>query len=223
MDELLNPTPDSLRRFLSRWYGPPDRPHATVVVDLGLPQPLRDWHETTSRWSRPLTSMNRIVQPYPDDYEPSVNVFWVENQAVWLWGYQTDAAADPIVLDRENEPGKPWASTQTPLSRFLLQVAVFEALMGAQFGACAIDIAKSAVDAITNPLLPVPTHAWHWLNDAGLWVGDGILVMSAVNDRPGTRPTPASRWWVQIGATAVDQLEYLDSLSVEWVWKGHSL
>jgi len=222
MDALLNPGPKSLERFLIRWYGPPDNDYAPVAIRQPLPDPLREWFETVSRWSRGVSVQNRIVAPYPDEEDPAVQVFWVENQAVWLWGYRGDSGNDPIVLDRENEVGKPWETTNTPLSLFLFQVAVFEALMGAVYGACAIDIAEDAVDQITRPLTPVPTRAWHWLNDAGLWVGTGLLVMSAVNERPGTPATAASRRWVQIGATSEDRLEYLDAFAIEWVWKGHS-
>jgi hypothetical protein len=222
MDELLDPSPESLERFLIRWHGPPDRNRAALALGQALPEPLRKWFETVSRWSREVTVQNRVVPPYPDPEDPAVQVFWVENQAVWLWGYRVDSSDDPIVLDRENEVGKPWQTTNTPLSVFLLQVAVFEALMGARYGASAIDIGEDAVEQITRPLTPVPTRAWHWLNDAGLWVGNGLLAMSAVNDRPGTLPTASSPWWVQIGATSEEPLGYLDSFAIEWVWKGRS-
>jgi hypothetical protein len=222
MDELLNPGPGSLERFLVRWYGPPDKDYAAVAIRQPMPGPLREWFETVSRWSRGVTVQNRIVAPYPDEEDPTVQVFWVENQGVWLWGYRGDSGEDPTVLDRQNEVGKPWETTNTPLSLFLLQVAVFEALMGATYGACAIDIAEDAVNRITHPLTPVPTRAWRWLNGAGLWVGTGLLVMSTVNVPPGTPPTATSGWWVQIGATSEVRLEYLDALAIEWVWKGRS-
>lgn len=220
MDELFNPGPESLERFLTRWHGQPDKEVAAVASGQTVPPPLRSWFETVSRWSHGVGVQNRVVAPYPDEHDTSVQIFWVENQDVWLWGYRADSGDDPIVLDRENEQGKPWETTNTPLSQFLLQVAVFEALMGAPYGGCAIDISKEPIDQITRPLVSLPTRAWHWLNDAGLWVGDGILVMSAVNDRPGTPAIPTARWWVQIGATSEDRLRYLDSLAVDWVWKG---
>lgn len=116
MDELLDPSPESLERFLIRWHGPPDRNRAALALGQALPEPLRKWFETVSRWSREVTVQNRVVPPYPDPEDPAVQVFWVENQAVWLWGYRVDSSDDPIVLDRENEVGKPWQTTNTPLS-----------------------------------------------------------------------------------------------------------
>jgi len=222
MDELLSPGPESLERFLRRWHGPPDRAPGSGAADRSLPAPLRNWITTASRWSHGVTVQNRIVRPFPDEQDPSVQVFWVENQGVWLWGYRAESGDDPIVLDRENEPGRAWQTTNTPLSDFLLQVAVFEALMGARYGAVGIDITREAVDQVTRPLIPVPTRAWHWLNDAGLWVGDGILVMSAVNDRPGTPATPTAGWWIQVGATTEERLGHLDGVAVDWVWKSRA-
>ena len=109
----------------------------------------------TSRWSRPVASQNRVLDADSARVEDGKLVFWVENQGVWLWAVDP-VGEDPEVYDRENVPGQLWQSTGVPLSAFLVHVAVFEAIWGAQTGAGAAWITPQRLDEILSPLTPIP-------------------------------------------------------------------
>ncbi len=213
MRDLLHVDGDSLERFLSRWYGPPDREPA--VDGDALPGPLRDWFALTSRWSTPVATQNRVLsRPWLDDGKL---VFWVENQGVWLWATTADGD-DPPVYDRENVDGAGWQPTGEPLSTFLLHVAVFEAVMGARHGACAAWVSPAPFEEVLAPLHPLPMPDWRW--PAGghrLYAADGLLALGGPNPGPGETAETADLREVWVAADHPDRLAYLTRIeNVAW-------
>lgn len=214
--ELFHVEGDSLERFLSHWYGPPDRkPVAAAVDGNGVPGPLRDWFELTSRWSTPVATQNRVLsQPWVEDGKL---VFWVENQGVWLWATAPDGA-DPPVYDRENVDGAVWQPTGELLSAFLVHVAVFEAVMGAAHGGCACWVSPAQWEEILAPLRPLPMPEWRWPTGGHrLYAADGLLALGGPNPGPGETAETAAIREVWVAADKPERLAYLRKIeSVEW-------
>ncbi len=214
MRELFHVDGNSLERFLTRWYGPPDRQRVTVEVD-GVPGPLRDWFELTSCWSTPVTAQSRVLsQPRQENGKL---VFWVENQGVWLWATTADGD-DPPVYDRENVDGAVWQPTGEPLSTFLLHVAVFEAVMGASHCAYAGWVSPAQFEEILAPLRPLPMPDWHWPTGGHrLYAADGLLALGGPNPGPGETAGAATMREVWVAADKPERLAYLTRIeSVEW-------
>jgi hypothetical protein len=178
MRELLKVTSDSLERFLTRWYGPPDRPPAPVHdAAVSMPSALRHWYEVTGRWSVPVVHHNLLLPPGELEMLDGKLLFWVENQGCWEWA--TEAAGDdPPVYDREpSEDPTPWLLTSKSLATFLVHVAVFEALVGVPHHAMtAHPIPQDQVDTLLQGLTPLRGVTWRWPSlGYGLYAGDGIL------------------------------------------------
>jgi hypothetical protein len=216
MRELFEVGPDSLERFVTRWYGPADR-SSGVPVGVGgdAPRPLREWFELASRWSTPITVQNRVLS------SPRVDagkvVFLVESQGVWLWA--TDRGdGDPPVYDRENVQDRPWQPTGVPLSTFLLHVAVFEAVMGSSRGACACWVTPAQLDEILAPLRALPMPDWRWpASGHRLYAADGLLAFAGPNPGPDETAERATMRNVWVAAAESRRLEYLTGFEgVEW-------
>lgn len=128
MRELKYITTDSLLSFLRSWYGEPDRKVAEVDFDIPIPSPLRDWYRLTNKWSAKISRYNRFLAP-EDLYEHDGKlVFWKEDEGARDWGIGP-IGEDPVVYESDDVLGR-WESTGFRLSKFLLYVAVSEAVHG---------------------------------------------------------------------------------------------
>jgi hypothetical protein len=84
--------------------GPPDREAAPVPSGhIEVPRPLREWYELASRWSVPLVVQNHLLGPDEVYLQDGKLVFWLENQAVWVWACDR-AGDDPAVFDAAESP-----------------------------------------------------------------------------------------------------------------------
>jgi hypothetical protein len=215
--ELFLVEDDSVERFLTRWYGPPDRPSSSSAAEPGLPGPLRRWFETTSRWSRPVATQNHVLaRPTPAD---GMRVFWLENQAAWQWAIDShDPDDDPAVHDRENAAGAAWQATGATLSTFLVHIAVYEAVMGAGCSASACWVTPGQLDEILRPLQPLPMPSWRWpVAGHRLYAGDGLLAFAGPNPEPGETPETAAMHEVWIAADRPGRLAHVAAMAdVEW-------
>lgn len=110
-------------------------------------------------------------------------VFYVENQAVYVWATDGDGD-DPVVWGRFNKPGEPWLAEQEPLSRFLLQVVLFEAIMGTAHGASAASITLRQLEAAVAPLERLPLGCWRWpVEPSCFYAGADVLAFAGPNGR----------------------------------------
>lgn len=201
-----------LDQFLRWWFGPPSR---DVELDAGasLPRALSEWYAAEEAWGKPLAAQNTILRPSELRNEGSYTVFYVENQAVWLWAF----GADQEVYDRENTVGAPWSITGARLIEFLVHAAMFEATIGSPIGAVAIDINRTTYERAVSCLTPVAMTPWHWPGpNSRLFISEGALLFGGVNDRPDALVTDASRYEIMVAARSHDDLAFLDDLGVEW-------
>ncbi|MZD09702.1 hypothetical protein GTW43_32165 [Streptomyces sp. SID5785] len=218
MEELLNITSESLSRFLTRWYGDPDRPISANLGAAKMPLPLRAWHEIASQWSTPVTTLNHPLDPSELEIEDGKLVFWVENQGCWTWSTNINGD-DPIVFDRQ--PGsdhEPWAPTGETLSEFLLHATVFEAIVGAPCQMYVENITEEVLSRIASEVSPLPLPHWRWPSaDVRILVGTGLLAQ--VSDSMTSGPSDTIRRFdVTIAAPSSDALESLSNLAgVPWM------
>lgn len=200
--------------FLQRWYGPPKCALESHALP-GVPAALCIWYAAEEAWHRRLATQNALLRPHQLAIEDGLTLFYVENQGVWHWGYGT--GADPAVFDRENEPHVPWSPTNATLSEFLVHAAMFEAILASEAGATAIDLDRAHYDSVVALLKPVPMTLWNWPGpESRLFIGNRILALGTVNDRPGTPITDDSLYEVFVGAKSNDDLAYLDQLDINW-------
>jgi hypothetical protein len=168
-------------------------------------------------WDRPLIHQNHMVDPTKVEIEGDKALFYVENQGVWLWAYQVNSTQDPMVFDREAEPGRAWHSTSEQLSQFLVHVTVFEAILGAPIGASSFDCTRAQLDQILMPLVPVALPAWRWPGpEHRLYCGTDVLAVAGVVDMPGSPTRADSRFEVFLAGASLEALAFLDELPIAW-------
>lgn len=218
MRELLDmPTP-SVEEFLTRWYGPPDQAATEVRTGHHAAQPLIDWFATTTQWTQRVACQNTMVPPEDVTIEDGKAIFWIENQAVWVWGY--DPGDDDLaVYDRINVAGKPWNSSGMRLSTFLVQATVFEAVLCTEHNGSAPRVNRDQLDTIQEPLNPLPGPEWNWPAPGGfrLYAADDLLAFAGPNVREGVPAEAADRWSVFIAARDPAPLAFLSNVAgVVW-------
>ncbi|MET9402762.1 hypothetical protein [Kitasatospora sp. NPDC002965] len=130
MDELLTIDPDSVGRFLRRWYGTVE---GVGDLHLGasphLPSQLLEWHAMAAQIGSPVTFQDHPVSLR--DLAPDSRgmlKFWVESQNGHFWAINLD---DDTLQVFSREDGRvEWAGTGETLSHFLLHCTVREAIIG---------------------------------------------------------------------------------------------
>src|SRR5690348_6772152 len=118
---------DSLARFLPRWYGPPDRP-VPARPRPALPEPLAEWYRLADRWSLPICR-DHVFRPAADlDLAADLVEFW-----------SADDGSDRYAFDAAQLVFEQGAPTGIPLRRFLVYIAVFEAVYAPIHGLVHLD------------------------------------------------------------------------------------
>jgi hypothetical protein len=197
VNELFDLNRDSVARFLARWYGPPDQPDRVSATAECLPGPLRAWHTIAGRYSTPITFQNHMLPPEQIHEADRKLVFWRESQGVYEWGVDP-TGDDPPVYERATAPGEPWHLSGVRLAAFLVSVAVFEAIMGAEHSvhfAVLTGVERDAELSGMRPLpMPGPTA------NSQLYAGDGTLAF-ATPDSVHDAPTTATTWWLWLATS----------------------
>ena len=103
-------------------------------------------------------------------------VFLWENQGVCLWATAPDGE-DAAVWYRNNEEGEPWLEESAPLSLFLIQAVLFEAIMHSRFGAHTISLPSAQVQPLLARLDPLGSEIWKW-GGARFYGRHGALMMT---------------------------------------------
>lgn len=159
-----------------------------------------------------LGVQNRIV-PEPDlrvDHREEALKFGVENQGCFVWSllWTLDDELDSTVWLCEG-PKEPVAE-QEPLSRFLIQFSLFEAVMSADYWAMPRSDSLTAhqADRLTKGLRLVPLRPfWAGVN-ARFYVAPGIVMYVGEGDDSGFSAC--------VGATHRSVLRPLADAGVEW-------
>lgn len=118
-------------------------------------------------------------------------------------------------VKNEHEYGAAWRPTGERLSTFLLHVAVFEAVLGAAYGASACRVSAARVADILAPMRPLPMPEWRWPSGGcRLYAADGLLALAGGDGGPGETTATRAVW---VAADEPGRLAYLREVDgVEW-------
>jgi hypothetical protein len=210
---LRDPSSEAVWTFLERWHGAPTR-EPDPILHGGLPEQLRAFAARVRGWPDAIVQ-NDLANDPDDMRDGDKRVFFVENQGVYVWA--TDGAgADPVVWGRFNEPGERWQAEREPMSGFLLQVVVFEAILGSDHVASASGIPLDQLEAILGPLQRLPLGAWRWPSEPGWFFAsdDALAFVCPIGRQPGD---PSDHFDVWIAARTSTPLARLSALAeVRW-------
>lgn len=204
-DEPGDGFPTSLRVFLDAWYGPAGV--TDQVSESALPLPLAEWHRQAAERRRPIAVQNEVV--LDDAPKPwfGKRPVYIENQAAWLWGVDP-GDADGEVFERCNDAAGEWSGTGERLREFLLHVAVFEAVMGADACVSISSVTGTVLGSVTSSLRRVPVKPWRWPGpEHQLWYRDDVVAFTCANAFPND-------YAVFVGARSENALAFLDRLEL---------
>jgi hypothetical protein len=224
---LLQPDATSVQRFLTDWYGehrpeyglPPDE------IESFVPPPLRDFYAFAGRWEG-IFVQNRFARPHELERVDGHVAFYVENQGVFAWAAEAHGE-DPPVWGTWDVPSgivgweferEQWIREEEPLSRFLLQVVLFEAVIGAREQAAASWLGPDEQKRLRERFVDLPLGAWHWPDyPTRFYARDDALAVVCPNRSPDSDDF-ASVW---VGATDAQSLRFLEDL-VDDAWEHYS-
>jgi hypothetical protein len=199
--ELDVVTPESLGRFVYRWYGPPDRPPATVPA-AGVPEPLAQWHRLAARYTLPL-SRDHAMRP-PDELEPGPPSSGNGTVRFWEgaddWYSYRPGSDDPEVIENDELP------TGLSLSRFLVYAAVYEATYAPLHGLVYMHPDPAELRAVRIRLRELDDGLWQWPDPDVRYYGDDDLLGHLGPDR------------IVLAARHRDALGRFDGLALPWDW-----
>jgi hypothetical protein len=201
---------------LTEWHGQhsPDYGFPPEEIGPGIPAPLRDFYEFAGRWPN-VVAQNDLLAPDELERTDRLLTFYVENQGVYAWATELEGP-DPAV--RGTWDGKEWLPEAEPLSRFLLQVVLFEAAFGASDGASAAWLDPKAHEALVSRFFALPLGAWRWPDyPTRFYARDDVIAIICPNRVPDSDDFVS----VTIGARNASGLAFLEDL-VDRSWEYYS-
>jgi hypothetical protein len=207
IDVLTRSPPGTAAQFLREWHGEglPASARAAEDVPEFVPAPLREFYVAVG--NRPdAIVQNRLIDPSELRLQDGQLLFYVESQAVYLWATEP-AAQDPPVWGRENVPDASWEEEGEPLSRFLVQVAVFETVMGADAHASAAWLDPENLTRVLAELVELHFAPWRWPDYPTRFFGrEGVLAVVT----PNRTPESADYVSINVGAKSDAALSFLE-------------
>jgi hypothetical protein len=174
-----------------------------------VPPPLQLFYEDAGRWPD-LIVQNRLVDP-PERHGPRL-LFYVENQGVCSWSTGIGVDDPPVWADHDGEK----AMEDEPLSRFLITVAILEAVLGAPAAASVSSLQRDRFSACLGPLRQLPFSPWRGFPEGTtFYASDDLLAVSAFN---GPEPQPDELLSIWVGARDPEALQALDPL-IDEIWE----
>src|SRR4051812_6794963 len=218
---MIDPMSIDLPDFLSGWYGPPSRPAAHLSNTCSwLPSSLRAWHELSSQWTTPLTTIKKMVTP--ESIAP------LEDRAVFMkdagdaiWAFDIN---DPSTV-YEGQLLEGWTPSVENLSEFLIHNALNEAAFNAISRRAHEQVDEAFLDEVLDPMTEVSFGGWQWPRPGHrIFLGDGLVadIGPAMEDHApwGNKPGFSE---VQIGSNDPALLSYVDQIQgVDWFKSGQS-
>jgi hypothetical protein len=216
-DILGRPAPEAVDGFMERWHVPMDDSPGQLEAPEFFPEVLRRFY---ARYGAPASAflVNRLLPPAEVGEDDGFVVFYVEEQAVYLWAIATEdlELEDPPVWCRENEPGKPWVQDAPNVSVFLVQMLVMSAALNGPHGAAAAWLSPDETERVLAPLRQLDLPPWHWPGHPARWyAGDDTVAFTCPNHAPGDTDDPHLSVWVS--SLTVDGVRFIEPcLSDAW-------
>ncbi len=204
----------ALEQFITGWYPAMSKAPKRASVQaptLDLPEGLRHFYDLARRHPASLGVQNRIIPASKLRMDPNgLIVFGEENQGGFVWSLPRTpdgTEADPTVWFRGCD--EPAVAEQEPLSGFLLQFALFEAAMGADYLALPHEPTEQQVRLLTEGLHRVPLRPFCPWYRTQFFVAPGLVlhVSDSADD------DSISVW---AGATHRSALAPLTDAAVDW-------
>ena len=156
LDILTRVGPETVERLAYAWHGPPRGTASAADEPAEVPEPLRRFYDVANRWPN-LVVQNSLVQR--PQHEGDRVVFYVENQGACCWMTSRSQRDDAPVWAEVTE-GKS-VIEEEPLSRFLVTVAILEAVLGSPEGASVAWVHRDRLAPGLGPLQQLPFAPWH--------------------------------------------------------------
>ena len=110
-------------------------------------------------------------------------VFYEENQAVHLRA-TNGIGAEPTVYGTYGDGA--WQAEREPLSRFLLQILLHEAVFASPFGATSNAVPAPRLPTVLGPMARLPLAPWRWPSDpTWFYAADDLLAITMPDERAG--------------------------------------
>lgn len=211
---------DQPERFLTCWYGPPQRPLGKADDSPGAAAELARFHHQISRWDAAVLTQNSV--PAEGQRDEELLLVGVENQGVWLWGVD-DGDENPWVLERENAPGRHWTPTGERLDEYLWHFVLFEAVLGARHALAINNATQDELHRFLRGWSRLPVKPWQWPGpDHSLWFRERSLAFTCANERPGMSVESNTFFAVFVASRDEASLARLPSVDLEWDYDSRS-
>jgi hypothetical protein len=167
---------EALTRFVAGWI--PETYHdlgESVAAPRDVPEPLAVFYRLARHRPALLGVQNRLRPPHAwRERQDGLIAFGDENQGGFTWLFDPSRPDPEVWIDQD---GYELRREHQPMSGFLLQFALYEAMMNAPYSALGTDLAAEHVDTLTAALTPVPWEPWRWPNDSTrFYVAPGLIV-----------------------------------------------
>ena len=177
LDILTRVGPETVERLAYAWHGPPRASASAADEAPDVPEPLRRFYDVANRWPN-LIVQNSLVRPPRREGERVV--FYVESQGSCSWMTSRSLRDDAPVWAEVTE-GEAVIEDE-PLSRFLVTVAILEAVFGSPEGASAAWLHRDRLSADLGSLRRLPFAPWRGFPEgATFYASDDLLAVSGVN------------------------------------------
>jgi hypothetical protein len=202
---------------MAHWHGAVASKDFVPGADC-LPAVLRRFYQAYGTAADAFL-VNRLLPPAEVRADDGFIVFYVEEQAVYLWGIAAGdlATEDPPVWCRENDPGKPWVQDAPSISVFLVQMLVMSAALNGPHAATAAWLTPDEAERVLAALQRLELPPWHWPGPGAQWyAGDEAVAFVAPNVAPGdVEESPHVSVWVS--SLTEDGIEFIEPhLSEAW-------
>jgi hypothetical protein len=205
LDLLTRVGPETVERFAYAWHGPPEASASSAEEPTHVPEPLRRFYDVGQRWPS-LVVQNTLLSP-PERVGERV-LFYVENQGLCSWMTSHSRQDDAPVWAADADDGKP-VIEEEPLSRFLVTVAILEAVFGSPEGASAAWLHRDRLVDDLWPLRRLPFAQWHGFpGGVTFYASDTLLAVSCFNPMPQSDEYRS----VWVGARDRSALSAVDSI-----------
>ncbi|MFF4414385.1 hypothetical protein ACFYY8_17805 [Streptosporangium sp. NPDC001559] len=166
---------EALTRFVEDWIPETDQDLGDLAAaPWDVPEPLAVFYRLARHRPALLGVQNRLRPPHAWwEEDDGLISFGDENQGVFTWLFDPSRPDPEVWIDQDGyEPRR----EHQPMSGFLLQFALYEAMMNAPYQALCVDLAAEYVDTLAAALTPVPWEPWRWPNDSTrFYVAPGVI------------------------------------------------
>ena len=164
-------------RLASRTACSPSAHHFATEI----PRVLELFHQRYWPVHDQIVTFNSLVAPNALRWENGRLAFYNEAEGVYSWAV-AEGADNPAVIGAFSHEPDAWTHEEERLCRFLLQMCLFEAVMGAQFGASVSWCAPDETRQLLTCWSVAPIGAWRWpSHPTRFYVRPGALAVVTPN------------------------------------------